>query len=830
MRNLKKSLALILALTMVLSIALVVPAGAKSSKKYDTDPQFVIASTGGLTISTSGAMTGNSDGYATIANDALSASPSTAPGYSSYTLNPSNKTYAAASVRVDETKAVVTVNANDLYAGSTQITTGGTIDVTFPLKSGALADAKLAYILSTPTLTITPPALLEVRSSTMGSGLVPYNYSVKSADLVIDHSYTLKVTMKANGVTNAPVIDVYSNTFTATTNDPDLSFSWTGANTANPNGYTDYDAAGGVTMDYTYELVNNTVTSDSAAGIAPTAVTGTYKYRAEKKTAAGYTVTANSVPATMTPPTAMDMTFTLSGYNSTTMKGLKAVIYSGSNTAVAVLSNTGNDTNAKFSWDGKFTLGADALIGTYVPAGNYTVKLLSAYTDESSQAKMIETGSLTADGIPFKVNEAPATIYTVKPSVESFVAKTGSVKFTVTANKANLKFYVFIKDAEGKVVYTMDGTTDTRFSGETQPWNGVLTVLPETLIPDGAYTVEAGISAEDASKASNVVIVGTKKPITSLIATEEPFKVGAYGGTAEITFNVLPADASITKVDKATVTIPSGNAKNLTGVFVDGKIMVTGLEKTENAVDVTVNVTFVDGTSKSFVAKVSVVDQAKEFKLENTILRHEAGYTGSDNKIKWSYSPEGSTGAKPTFKYVAKAEGATEYHDLEGDELAAAQQIATVDANGTVSFLMPGRVVFAVTAMGTTEYFIVCTTTENISVLVFYPKEVSELNVKANDLAADPTKQSRVSAYARPVYVADDEVIFSTSDSTTVALVYGDLASGTVSNKASNIPAGGHAGAFVGLKAGTATITATSKAKNLEGNPETASIVVNVAN
>lgn len=566
-----------------------------------------------------------------------------------------------------------------------------------------------------------------------------------------------------------------------------------------------------------------------------------------------YDVYEANIP-TFTPGTESTITVNLGKFNRTTMGNVFAVItrkslletaaadnlIANADTVLAVIENTGTDLIANFKWNGQYTKDAntvvgfenfngyyddDAVAGRPVPKtgdGQYYMYLM---TEKVSWYTKGEGKIVVGQSGPYLFGTSTKYVNGAGSQIDFLQTKNGRVTFRVEGSNAYLPVTVTVKNNVNEVVHTIPATTDANGVVDI-PWTGLL-ADNTNYIADGVYRVEATITNNaNTNTKDSILYVGMPVRVIGISTKDSVITVGAGNAytDVELVFNPTTATTRMIKEiklynDNNYFTI-DGNMKNYT----DKTFRILGLKNSEGkTITGLAKVTFMDGNTTDLTLNVNVSKASTGITNVSTILREAAGTTGK--KITFEYTPAGTNGEMPTF-YPIKKDADGKIIKLEGAELDSANSIATVNEKGEVTFKAPGRVLYGVKFEDQVYDVVICTTTEFIQQLVMYPLD-GEVSIKAG-LSEDASKQPRVAAYARPVYLADTKVTYTTSDRNAVYFRYAVADASSITNDSANVPAGAYAGALVGVK-GEAVITAKSAALTTDSEPLEEQITVTVA-
>lgn len=568
-----------------------------------------------------------------------------------------------------------------------------------------------------------------------------------------------------------------------------------------------------------------------------------------------YEVFEANIP-TFTPGTDSNIVVNLGNFNRITMGNVHAVITKSSikwqdvnndgvegweaDDVLAVIENNGTDLIANFKWNGQYTKSADskfefnnflgyyddeAVSGRPVPKtgdGQYYMYLMTENVDWTNKG---EGKIVVGQSGPYLFGTSTKYVNGAGSQIDFLQTKNGRVTFRVEGSNAYLPVTVTVKNNVNEVVHTILATTDANGVVDI-PWTGLL-ADNTNYIADGVYRVEATITNNaNTNTKDSILYVGMPVRVIGISTKESVITVGAGNAytDVELVFNPTTATTRMIKEiklynDNNYFTI-DGNMKNYT----DKTFRILGLKNSEGkTITGLAKVTFMDGNTTDLTLNVNVSKASTGITNVSTILREAAGTTGK--KITFEYTPAGTNGEMPTF-YPIKKDADGKIIKLEGAELDSANSIATVNEKGEVTFKAPGRVLYGVKFEDQVYDVVICTTTEFIQQLVMYPLD-GEVSIKAG-LSEDASKQPRVAAYARPVYLADTKVTYTTSDRNAVYFRYAVADASSITNDSANVPAGAYAGALVGVK-GEAVITAKSAALTTDSEPLEEQITVTVA-
>ncbi len=800
MRNVKKTLALILSLAMILSAVVVPSAGAA----FDTAADYRLTSSSNMRVFV--AESAPEGALLWMTPSAFNTLKGTGAATLSDLPTASGLSYFEVASRLSKynstNKTVEVATADGITAGFTGGSAQNATVVIANLASGQQVEGLVRTVVrvngSADTTNQSTASAVEVGKDTFGEyKQIPFHANIKG--LVNGASYTWDLVLTDTSDSNKPYT-LKSGSFTADTTNGNGAMHLANQFFTGENGPSTTSDGKNITYKLVVKPVTDYRVSDATIAHDYTVTNGKFINQAA---AADVTFSSMSFPTTITPGTMATWSATATNFNSATDKnGPMFMVVRNAGGVVAIVPNSGTDANVSFNWDGKMinavpsnfggtstTLGIPNENGRLVSAGTYTMFFVWDIGKTAADApnrpnRMPATKYTKSDDRSFTVAKAPAMVEKLEITYTTGTAGTNAslipsknvAHIAGSASVAATKVYMEVLDAQGAVLTGFEATTDPNgaFSYDFLGTYG----YPVVTLADGVYTVSAYCLENNVKTTAKTytLVVGAKVNINTIAA--DPVNVG-IGTTAEVPIKFTPANASVTKVSSVT---QSSNAA-FTVKAENGVLKVTGVTMTEagKPATATVEVTFEDGTKKQLALTVNVTPLASSMELGTTILRKASGET---DKILINFLPAGTTGVMPKFEVDNPL-------------------IATVDADGTVHFLAEGRAVVKVTSE---QYsfegeVILCTTTPYIDELKLYPLV---------DTTIPRAVEKKVSAYARPVHVADGGITYTSSNPMTVFLPRADQ------------------GTIIGLAAGDSTITATSVAKNRDGQQLSASVVITV--
>lgn len=827
MRNLKKTLALVLSLAMILSLVVTPMAGAAYTDAGN--PTVVLGGSGEVRVYVGNNTSPDYPLYISKANAltmfAYPATQSDIPagdlasdGYGQYFTIGTTREYALLQTWTGSTTGSTTLanvggplTVGGIPAGSSltgaysAVRTDINLDISRVGRTGSSIEAQAKINNNNlPAGTATSP--VTVVKNTITNSYETISASVGLSNIIVGDTYDYKleianVTGGSGGAAAAASYGTWytltSGSVTPTSDTSTLSLNYTGENVSGMNTGTSTLAGYRLTLTNKKDYKNT-------AGLLKEVID--YKYVNFK----GASSTGNMVfdnfkyPNTVTPGTEESWTGTVTNYDRSKNDVMLMVISSSNGAVQAVIANTGSDSNPVFKWNGKFVNAVpsggtlNVTNGAIVPEGDYRWQFIYNYSANPAGAAATAYTNLpisrfdaATNPISFKIAKAPnlVTEFTQTYSSGSSLITPGNtgantVSYAGKTSNPNIAVSLRWLNDKNEVLFSQSVTSNASGNFTYGPFNGQYSAT-QTLA-NGSYTVEAFASQDGTATASmnNVLVVGTYTAVSSISA--DPVNV-SIGSTVNVPLKYTPETASV-KMIKSVSEIKNDYFTVGEKDFDGTSLKVNGLKMTEvgKPQTATTTVTFADGKTANLTLTVNVTGVATGMELVTTILRQEPGTTG---KIEVKYTPDGTTGDVPTF----------EIDDAE---------IATVAADGTVSFLKAGRAVVKVTAA---KYnfegeVVICTTTPYITELKLYPTA---------DTSIPAMQEKKVAAYARPLWVAETGITYTSSNPLNVFLLDRD-GNGVATN-----------GKIMGI-AGDSVITATSVALDMDGAPMVGSVTITV--
>ncbi len=348
----------------------------------------------------------------------------------------------------------------------------------------------------------------------------------------------------------------------------------------------------------------------------------------------------------------------------------------------------------------------------------------------------------------------------------------------------------------------------------------LLTVLMMLLPMGGAGAADLEVAEDAASAIADIPELPAETPeiLPEFVAAEEvPIpeeevseeKIPDEEFSEEIIIPVIDKeenDSAVRPVPES-VTVPVGGRVDVGFIYYPSGRVVHDINNVR-AINTQNYAIFLDPGQSRFVAIAGYSAREPE-RVELRLTMHDGRRYNVPLEISVAYM---ANGASLGTTILREAPGAIQQVKILPDPYGAAlpravyymgdRNIATVTETGAIQFKNAGRTILTVEipAINFRESMVICCTTPYADSIELFP---------ASDIIIKQGRRAKVAAYVRPKYVADETVLYHSSNPSNVLMVSPTR------------------GDFIALK-DSATITATAVARNRDGERVSASVQVHV--